>query len=313
MPDNVLKALDDLQRDKPQTDTEALRFPLSCSEVLQDTDKQGQPCCTIDCILHSDVLAAAQQHRPLKAFLIELALDWVSNKHNMQLSQKFKLPKMTYKGAVVRPQRVRMDKKPLVQDVTAQRDEEPSFPLMPTKPAPKASVSATVPAITAVAAQPAAASKQLGPAGAAVSRPAAGVSNAEAKIGPPSSSSNWAHELTLEGRPVTQMIVDIQLPDNLGHDPTAANIRAEVCGRQLRIAVPSPSRSGIPDDFVLDLPFVADTSGSLVELQQGGKLRIMLAYLPCDMWVKQLIDEAPHAFTELPVSHASYMELDDLE
>lgn len=36
--------------------------------------------------------------RPLKAFLIELALGWVGHKTGMTLDPKFKLPKMKYKG-----------------------------------------------------------------------------------------------------------------------------------------------------------------------------------------------------------------------
>eukprot|EP00775_Hariotina_reticulata_P008505 gene8505-8687_t len=137
MPEKVQKALEQLGQDSQQQgSTEALRFPLSCSDALPDTDKQGQPCSTIDCIIHSDVLAAAQQNRHLKAFLIELAIEHANDKHKIQLSPKFKLPKMPYKGPEVRPQRVKADKKPLVTDVTSQmpqQDEEASFALRTAK------------------------------------------------------------------------------------------------------------------------------------------------------------------------------------
>ena len=39
--------------------------------------------------------------RPLKAFLIELALGWVGHKTSMTLDPKFKLPKIKYKGEEV--------------------------------------------------------------------------------------------------------------------------------------------------------------------------------------------------------------------
>ena len=44
----------------------------------------------------------AGMFRPLKAFLIELALGWVGHKTSMALDPKFKLPKMKYKGEEVR-------------------------------------------------------------------------------------------------------------------------------------------------------------------------------------------------------------------
>ena len=45
--------------------------------------------------------------RPLKAFLIELALGWVAHKAKMELDPKFKLPKMKYKGDQVGERAVR--------------------------------------------------------------------------------------------------------------------------------------------------------------------------------------------------------------
>lgn len=65
-------------------------------------DKQGQPCVAVDCIINSDVMKAVQQNRPLKAFVNELCVDYVGQKHKMQLDQKYKLPKMSYKGTEVR-------------------------------------------------------------------------------------------------------------------------------------------------------------------------------------------------------------------
>jgi PIH1 N-terminal domain len=82
--------------------SEALRFPLACGELRAEADKAGAPCVVVDCVLHPDVLAGAAACRPLKAFLIELALDWVGRKHGLQLDPKFRLPKMAYKGAQVR-------------------------------------------------------------------------------------------------------------------------------------------------------------------------------------------------------------------
>ena len=55
-----------------------------------------------------------QSCRPLKVFLVELALGWAGEAHGLQLHGDWKLPKMRYKGsptpqklALVRQQQVR--------------------------------------------------------------------------------------------------------------------------------------------------------------------------------------------------------------
>ena len=42
--------------------------------------------------------------RPLKAFLVELAKEWVTQKTGRQLQAQYKLPKMRYKGSEIQPQ-----------------------------------------------------------------------------------------------------------------------------------------------------------------------------------------------------------------
>lgn len=314
MPEKVLKALDDLQRDQPQTDAEALRFPLSCSEVQQDTDKQGQPCSTIDCIVHSDILAAAQQHRPLKAFLIELALEWAGSKHKMQLNPKFKLPKMTYKGAEVRPQRVRIDKKPLVTDVTGDLDDEPSFPLMPSKPALKAAATADQSAaangkhrgkVDTSKAAAAMAQKQQSTTAHTGSSERPDGSNVTAAAS--NNSGGWPYTVKCEGKPVTQMVVTVQLPQN--SSCSAGDYKIEVCGRQLRVTLASAADNAAGPCLV-QLPFATSSKEAKAELQACGQMVVTMPYLSLQQWVEQLTAEAPYAFTQLPIAHASYMELD---
>lgn len=326
MPDKVLKALDDLQHDQPNSDAEALRFPLSCSEVQPDTDKQGQPCSTIDCIVHSDVLAAAQQHRPLKAFLIELALQWAGSKHQLKLDQKFKLPKMTYKGLDVRPQRVRLDKKQLVTDITMQSDDEPTFPLLPNKQAAKAATSKSAATAALKAGASAAASQKIPTTGSAGSsearshsaagRTANGTANAtSSKI----SSHNWQHELQLQGKPVTHMIVTISLPQRDVSSSSSSSSSwkptdwlTEVCGQQLRVRPVPAGPAGIGECLV-QLPFSASGAEGTAELRGSGQLVVELPYQPVQEWLQQLKAAAPHAFAQLPVKHAAYMELDEFE
>ncbi len=50
--------------------------------------------------------------RPVKSFLVELALAWAGRAHNLELggSGRWKLPKMRYKGDDVRSQRLRLQR-----------------------------------------------------------------------------------------------------------------------------------------------------------------------------------------------------------
>ena len=72
--------------------------------------------------------------RPLKVYLINMAMGWVQQKKEIELDPKYKLPKMRYKShdGNVTPQTMRMEAKPLV---TEMRDipEDPEFPLLTKK------------------------------------------------------------------------------------------------------------------------------------------------------------------------------------
>lgn len=51
-------------------------------------------------------------HRPLKSFLVELALAWAARAHGLHLGGfgQWKLPKMRYKGASVVTQKLRLER-----------------------------------------------------------------------------------------------------------------------------------------------------------------------------------------------------------
>ena len=55
--------------------------------------------------------------RPLKVFLISLAVGWVQSQHKLQLDPKYKLPKMRYKGTAISSQFVRIQRKPLISEM----------------------------------------------------------------------------------------------------------------------------------------------------------------------------------------------------
>jgi hypothetical protein len=314
MPDSCLQALENLARDAPTAaaDAEALRFPLSCSEVLADTDKSGQPCSTVDCIINSDIFRSAQQHRPLKALIVELALQQVGSKYKLELDPKFKLPKMMYKGGAVRQQRVRQDKKQLVTDVTLHRDEVPSFALPPSQKDAAVAAVAGSKAKAAAGGKDARSSKQQ--QGDAGSKQNGSSVTAAAGASANGSSSSWQHIVKCEGKPVSHMVVTLQLPEVCSSSSSssdssswsASSLQVQVCGRQLR--VDAGAAAGGP--CIVQLPFAASSVGAESQLQPGRQLQVQLPYLPVQQWVQQLQQQAPHAFLKLPVAHSAYTELD---
>jgi hypothetical protein len=309
MPDSCLQALENLARDAPGAvvDAEALRFPLSCSELLDDTDKSGQPCSTVDCIINSDIFKGAQQHRPLKALIVELALQQVSDKYQLQLDPKFKLPKMAYKGTSVRQQRVRVDKRQLVTDVTPQRDEAPSFALPPSQKDAAVAAAAGSKAKAASSGRGAAISKQL-PAGDGSKQNSSSKAAVAGALANGSGGSGWQYSVKCEGKPATHMVVTLQPPQTTDSSSLSySSIQVEVCGRQLRVT--AGAAAGGP--CIVQLPFAASSAGAQAQLQPGSReLQVQLPYLSVQQWVQQLVDQAPHAFSKLPVAHSAYTELD---
>lgn len=309
MPEACLQALENLARDAPgaAADAEALRFPLSCSELLADADKSGQPCSTVDCIINSDIFKSAQQHRPLKALVVELALQQVSSKHKLELDPKFKLPKMAYKGAAVRQQRVRVDKRQLVTDVTLQRDEAPSFALPPSQKDAAVAAAAGGKAKAASGSSRDAASSRQMPADAG-SKQNGSSRKAAAGALAGSGGGGWQHSVKCEGKPVTHMVVTMQLPHRSDSSSWSdSSIQVEVCGRQLRVT--AGAAAGGP--CIVQLPFAASSAGAEAQLLPDSKqLQVQLPYLSAQQWMQQLVDQAPHAFAKLPVAHSAYMELD---
>ena len=133
MPDNVKQSLENLgeRQDIAEQAAEGLRLPLSLSEQRDELDKHGQPCSVFDCVFSDMVMKQAAQMRSMKIFVVETVLGWVSHKHKVKLDQRFKLPKLKYKGDTVQEHCIRKDPKKLVTEITEleEVDEEPSLAL----------------------------------------------------------------------------------------------------------------------------------------------------------------------------------------
>ncbi|GBF96758.1 hypothetical protein Rsub_09614 [Raphidocelis subcapitata] len=260
---------------------EALRLPISVGSLRGDADKRGEACGAVDVVLNSGVLAAAARHRPLKAFLIDLVLSQVGQKHGLELDPKYKLPKMAYKGGAPAPQRVRCERQPLVRE-------------LPGGGGGRATATAA----------PAPA-----PARAAAAPPRAGAA------APP---GELTAAVELEGRPVSAARVTVRLG---ARGAAPGDVRAEVCGPDLFVSAPGARELAVRLPFAVSAAgaraeLVGGCGGGKGagggEGAGGGggqELRLRLPYLPLRQWVDELAAAAPRAFASLPVEGAAYMEL----
>ena len=76
-----------------------VRIPLSMGEPREDTDKEGKECTVYDAIMHTDVVERAKTEKDMKEFVVELCLQWIEQKHDLQFRRPVKFPKgMLAKG-----------------------------------------------------------------------------------------------------------------------------------------------------------------------------------------------------------------------
>jgi hypothetical protein len=122
------------------------------------------------------------------------------------------------------------------------------------------------------------------------------------------------------------MVVSVQLPAPSSSSSSAQEaVQVQLCGTQLKVSVnkqqqqlgdsskqwPSQQQQE-PTSACIHLPFAASQEGAEAELLgSSGQLVVRLPYLPLQQWVQQMEQEAPHAFSKLPVAHEAYMELED--
>jgi hypothetical protein len=103
---------------------EGITIPVSVGPVRAHTDAKGAPCGVVDCIVNPAVVAdcAADGTGVYRAFLCDLALQYVEAKHGAPLNRAYKLPKLAYRaaagdGGAVATQRVRVRPKAGVEEV----------------------------------------------------------------------------------------------------------------------------------------------------------------------------------------------------
>mmetsp|Transcript_27813 Transcript_27813/g.58854 ORF Transcript_27813/g.58854 Transcript_27813/m.58854 type:complete len:440 (-) Transcript_27813:66-1385(-) len=96
---------------------EGCRVPLSVGTPVEDSDKKGEPCVTYDIVANPDVVAECGRTPNFRETVIQLCISAIAQKYKVELDQRYKLPKMTYKGSTVQLQRIRKKNSSQIQEV----------------------------------------------------------------------------------------------------------------------------------------------------------------------------------------------------
>ncbi|CAJ1326900.1 unnamed protein product [Effrenium voratum] len=95
------------------------RVPLSIGTAVEDFDKKGEPCVSYDVVANPQVVEECSTDSAFREQVVQLCMAAVSQKYKMQLDQRFKLPKIKYKGTAVQVQRIRKKQESLIQEVNS--------------------------------------------------------------------------------------------------------------------------------------------------------------------------------------------------
>ncbi|QDZ25799.1 PIH1 domain-containing protein [Chloropicon primus] len=297
IPEDVKKKLEQAQT----TPDESLRFPLSLSDASYDLDKQGKPCTTFDCIFNSDVLKQAMATKSLKVFLIELALGWIQEKHHLILDEKYKLPRMKYKGQDVQTQNIRDDDcnsgKPIIEEIgddesVKEEDKTASFPLMTTKRKPTVNTQAktmqqrkmtTSPSSMQAASQESSQSIEL---------------------------EKLVHTMDFEGKPCEWVVVKIPTRGAVSKQFDLSMCSVDlVDGDVLEVSFDCGTSAQKLATSV-QLPFSVDASRATAGVEKDGSVVVRLPYKPFTEVVEVMKADAPHKFGTLNLSDSSFLDLE---
>ena len=91
-----------------------LRIPLSLGDLREETDKKGDPAQVIDIIWAPETIEKAKKDPTFRQVVVELAFNYIFQKHGIELDLRYTVPKLSYKGATVQFQRVRAKKAPKI-------------------------------------------------------------------------------------------------------------------------------------------------------------------------------------------------------
>ena len=100
------------------TEQEGISVPMSVGPPKPDQDAAGKQCLVFDMIVNPHVIvdSKADKTGAFRHFLCQIAIQRVEGKYKTTLDQRYKLPKLKYKGERT-SQRVRKESKPTIEEV----------------------------------------------------------------------------------------------------------------------------------------------------------------------------------------------------
>jgi len=104
---------------------EGCRVPLSIGTPVEDFDKKGEPCVTYDVVTNPEVLENSATEPAFREQVVQLCIAAVAQKYKLELDQRFKLPKIQYKGTTVQLQRIRKKKESQIQEMRDANSDAP--------------------------------------------------------------------------------------------------------------------------------------------------------------------------------------------
>jgi len=98
---------------------DGVRVPLSVGTPVEDSDKKNEPCVTYDLVANPETVAECQKTPAFRESVVNLCLAAVGQKYKIELDQRYKLPKMAYKGNNGNPilQRIRKKNTSKIEEV----------------------------------------------------------------------------------------------------------------------------------------------------------------------------------------------------
>jgi len=96
---------------------EGVRVPLSIGTPMEDFDKKNEPCVTYDLVANPETVMECSKTPAFRETVVNLCIASVNQKFKVELDQRYKLPKMKYKGNVVQLQRIRKKNTSQIQEV----------------------------------------------------------------------------------------------------------------------------------------------------------------------------------------------------